>query len=136
MVAGKNVNVVTVSKDLRGKSSHVAIGSSVAAGLTRYVTFLRINCDSVLSTKGSKVYVCSTAASGTAAATAAASTAQKMVVVLQSSVSAKKDFQMPLKINTENPLFTIAASKWLTAYLSSIAGQSAPVNIFAQYYDQ
>ena len=132
----KNNNIVTKSKDLRGVSSHVAIGSSVAAGLTRYVTFLRVEQDVTLMNEGSKVYFCSTAASNTAANTATASTAQKMVVVLQSALQAQKEYQSGIKIDAENPLFTIAESKFFSAYLCSVAGQSAPVNIFAQYYDQ
>ena len=136
MSAGKNYDVQTVSKYVGGVSSHVALGSSVAAGKKRYVTMLRIDNDATISTKGSKVYICSTAASGTAANTATASAAQKMMVLISSSVSTTKEFQSTAKINTENPLFSIAASKWLSAYLSSIAGQSSPVNIFCQYYDQ
>ena len=132
----KNYDIKTVSKDLRGKSSHVVIGSSVAAGMKRYVTFVRIDQDANNMKRGSRVFLCSTAASNTASSTGAASTAQKMVVALQSAPSAVKEFQSAAKIDTENPLITIAASKWFSAYLSSVAGQSAPVNLFAQYYDQ
>jgi len=144
----KNTNIVTKSKFLGGKSSHVAIGSSVAAGMTRYVTMLKVNQEQKTAGKGSRVIFCSTAASNTAANTAAASTAQKMKVVLPSSLytdvtgvgvnvhTVLKTKQIPNMPDTENPLFTISESKFFSAYLASVAGASSPVNIFAQYYDQ
>lgn len=136
----KNYNIKTVSKRLAGKGSHVVFGSSVAAGMTRYVTMVKVANDQSTAGKSSRIYLCSTAASNTANATAAASTAQKMRITIQSALATSpfqtKEVTIPRQPDTENPLFTIAASKWLSAYLCSIGGGSSPVNMFVQYYDQ
>ena len=133
----KNYDIKTVSKPLSGESSHIAIGSSVAAGMTRYVTFLRVSPVAAGGDEGSKVFFCSTTASDTAANTAAASAAQKMVAFIASVTAlATKNVVVPDGPNTEHPLFTIAESKWFTAYLCSVAGYSGSVYINAQYYDE
>jgi len=143
----KNQDIKTASKYLAGKSSHVVFGSSVAAGMKRYVTLVKVTQTQKTAGKGSRVYITSTAASNTASSTGAASTAQKMRVTIASAVQSAvpvsaptelsiKTKQIPAITDTENPLFTIAASKWFGAYLCSAAGNSSPVHIFAQYYDQ
>lgn len=143
----KNNNIQTISKEITGKSSHIVIGSSVAAGLTRYVTMLKVTQVQGSSGKGSRVLFCSTTLSGTASNPTAGSANQKIAVVIPSCVvSAEptsaatpivvKSRQIPSMPDTENPLMTIAASKFFTAVLGSAAGTSSPVNVFSQYYDQ
>jgi hypothetical protein len=136
----KNQDIKSVSKRLAGKSSHVVFGSSVAAGMKRYVTMIRVAQDQSTAGKSSKVVFTSTAASNTASSTGAASTAMKLRVTIQSALATspfqKKVVQIPQQPDTENHLFTIAASKWFGAYLGSVAGASSPVNVFAQWYDQ
>jgi len=139
----KNYDIKTVSKPLSGVSSHIVIGSSVAAGMTRYVTFLRVQQVAAKMNEGTRVIFCSTTASDTAANTAAASTAQKLVAHFPSALAGAaggatelKRLQTPSVPDTEHPLFTIASSKWFTAYLMSDAGWSYPVYVFAQYYDE
>ncbi len=146
MVAGKNYNIVTKLAINVGKGSHVAFGSSVAAGKTRYVTYVRVAQVANGASKGSRVYFCSTAASNSASTIALASAAQKLIVGITSAAAASavarfavpnKTIAIPNQPNTKNPLFTIAASKWFTAKLgSATAGTSASVSIFVQYYDQ
>ncbi len=139
MVAGKNFNIQTVSKQIATKSSHVCIGSSVAVGMTRYVTMVRVAQVTNGAAKGSRVIFCSAAASNTATNITVASTIAKLSIGIPSCVAshvAKKSIQIPLQPNTANPLFTVAASKWLTATLGSAAGTSATCIVFAQYYDQ
>lgn len=137
MVAGKNYNVVTKTVRAKGTTgSAVAIGSSVAAGKTRYVTYIRINQSAGTKNVGSKIWFCSTAASSTASTTAAANTAMKLMVLIPSAVGAVKNLEIPSKPDTENPLFTIAASKWLSVRTSKLQLGSASCSIFVQYYDQ
>jgi hypothetical protein len=145
MTAGKNYNIQTVSKQIATKSSHVVIGSSVAAGLTRYVTMVRVAQVTNGAAKGSRVVFCSAAASGTATNMTTASANGKLSIGIPSATAASavarfrvpnKTIQMPGQPNTENPLFTVAASKWLTATLGSAAGTSATCVVFAQFYDQ
>ena len=133
----KNYDIKTVSKLINTQSSHIPIGSSVAAGMTRFVTFLRIEPIDGNGDEGSKVYFCSCAASDSASNPTAASTLQKIVMHIQSSVSREnKDITVPKQPNTEHPLFTVAASAWLTATLGSLVGTSYPVSVFAQYFDE
>lgn len=142
----KNYNIVTKHVYLSAvakASQRKAIGSSVAAGMTRYVTMVRVKQTkaSGLQSHGSKVYLCSVAAQHTASTTTAASAGAKMQIYIQSvagntNVPVLKVKQIPDIPDTENPLFTIAASKWFTAFLCSGATQSGPVHVFAQYYDQ
>lgn len=139
MSAGKNLNLQTVCKQIATKSSHVVIGSSVAAGLTRYVTYVRVAQVANSAAKGSRVIFCSAAASGTASNITAASTIAKLSIGIPSCVAShvsKKTVAIPSQPNTENPLFSVAASKWLTATLGSAAGTSATCVVFVQYYDQ
>lgn len=137
MVAGKNQNVVTVAKTMT-KGTRAVIGSSVAAGMKRYVTFVRAEkAGTNQKGAGAKLLLCSGAASNTASTITLASANQKMQVILTSAVTADAaEDQIPKKIDTENPLFSIAASKWLTAFCASANTFSSPVNLFIQYYDQ
>lgn len=137
MPAGKNYNIVTVAKTMT-KGTRAVIGSSVAAGMKRYVTFVRVEKGGTNQKgAGAKLLLCSGAASNTASTLALASTNQKMQVVLTSAVTADAaEEQHPMKIDTENPLFSIAASKWFTAFCASANTFSSPVNLLVQYYDQ
>jgi hypothetical protein len=57
MVAGKNYNIVTKSVSV-GSSLGIAaaVGSSVAAGMTRYVTFIAISPRTGSATCGRRIY--------------------------------------------------------------------------------
>jgi hypothetical protein len=135
----KNYNIKTACKQIATKSSHVVIGSSVAAGMTRYVTMVRVSQITNGAGKGSRVVFCSAAASNTATNITAASAIAKLSVGIGSYVASHvgmKSVNIPSQPDTENPLFTVAASKWLTATLGSAAGTSATAVVFVQYYDQ
>ena len=83
----KNNNLQTVSKQISTKSSHIVIGSSVAAGLTRYVTMLKVTqTQGATNGKGSRVIFCSTLLSGTASNPTAGSANGKIAVVIPSAV--------------------------------------------------
>lgn len=143
----KNYNIVTKQRFVQGGAAAAkadqrkAFGSSVAAGMTRYVTMVRVEQHKAtgVATAASKVYLCSTAASATASTTAAASTAAKLIMWIHSgnaSHGISRRIQMPDVPDVQNPLFTIAASKFFTCYIGSVATTSAPVHVFVQYYDQ
>ena len=148
MTAGKNYNIVTKSLSPKTTTgSALVCGSSVAANLTRYVTFVHLSRIEGSTVKGAKVYLCSTAASSTASTDTLASAAAKMTLILASAVTkcgstvtvtgGPGNFSIPDRINTERPLFTVAASKWLTIREASTAAKgNAAVNVFIQYYDQ
>lgn len=136
----KNHNLVTVVKQLPKGGQATAIGSSVAAGMTRYVTFIRAANDLIVGSAlpGSKLYLCEALSSvKTSYSTPAlASALQKAVIIIPSAMTADKDYQSTPKIDTENPLFSIAESKFMTTLLVSEVGMSGPVNLFTQYYDE
>ena len=147
MTAGKNYNVQT--RSLRPKNttgSALVCGSSVAAGKTRYVTFVHLSRVEGATGVGAKVYLCSTAASSTASTDTLASAASKMTLILGSAVIGSTvanlgggpgNMSIPNRVNTDKPLFTVAASKWLTVReASTVAKGNAQVNVFVQYYDQ
>uniref|UniRef100_A0A6M3M063 Uncharacterized protein n=1 Tax=viral metagenome TaxID=1070528 RepID=A0A6M3M063_9ZZZZ len=148
----KNLEIKTKTFKLSAAAlagRHAVIGSSVAAGMKRYVTFVKVAAwkpEGAIS-GASKVYFTSTAgvASATAvpSATGAASTAAKLSIFIQSGivvttqpVSISKNRMVPEIPDTKNPLFTIAASRWLSAYLCSVAPQNHPVEVMVQYFDE
>lgn len=141
MVAGKNYNIQTVRKKLPTKSSQVAIGTVVPTGMTRYVTLVNVQQDGGAVTTGSRVLLLSAAAAHTVTCSmATASGIQKLSVRLVSglaSANVAKTIQVPGTSDTENPLFSIAAGAYLIGKLgSSVAGTTAPAELFVQYYDQ
>ncbi len=136
----KNHNIQTIVKELPAGGLATAIGSSVPANMTRFVTFVRVDrsAPAINTAVGSKLYLCEALSNAkTSYSTPTlASALQKMVVIIPSAVTANKDFQSTPKIDTENPLFSIAASKFLTTLLVSDANLSGAANMFVQYYDE
>jgi len=133
----RNYNIQTARKSLitgTMKASRTAVASSVATGMTRYVTFVRLEGNSANSKLGSRVYLASAAA--TVSTTALASAGLKMVLELNSAYAMPKAVQHPPRIDTENPLFTIAAGKYLIVAKSALQLGSNPCTLFVQYYDQ
>ena len=82
MASGNNYNIRTVFKGLFCSAAqiNVAIGSVVPAGMTRYVTYIRMTQNSSARNIGSKVYLCSVTALTDASAKAACLARLKMVV--------------------------------------------------------
>lgn len=147
MSAGKNYNVIT--KRIRPSTttgSAVAIGGAVAAGMKRYVTFIHVSRLVGNTNVGAKLFFCSAATSQAASTETLASASQKMKIILASAVykaststkaGGPANFSIPSHINTENPLFSIAESKFLTVREASTAALgNAAVSVFIQYYDQ
>ncbi len=139
MSAGKNYNILTARKVLAAggmAATRTAVASSVAAGMKRYVTFVRLERNAAANNVGSRVFLVSTAAAGTASTTALASAGNKMMIELMSSIAQPKEQQFPPKIDTENPLFSIAAGKFLSVAKSGLQLGSGAVTLTVQYYDQ
>lgn len=139
MTAGKNNNIQTVRKVLAAggmAATRTAIGSSVATGMKRYVTFVRLEHNTAALNLGSRVFLVSAATIATVSSTGAASAGMKMMIELMSSVSQPKVQQLPPKIDTENPLFSIAAGKYLVAAKSGLTIASGACTLMVQYYDQ
>jgi len=131
----KNHNIQTVSKYLEA-SDTVAIGSSVAAGMKRYVTFAQVGQAAGTKNVATKVTLGSATASDAMSDTAAASECQKIQLFIASATTAQKGIQVPSAPDTEHPLFTVAAEKFLSAQLSGVTDLSASAYVFVQYFDE
>ena len=137
----KNYEIQTASKRLATSVQTVALGGVVATGMTRYVTFLRISPLTIQAGEGTKVYFCSgTLSDGASDGLATAS--QKLVTYIASAIGVlrgtptNRSESIPDTPDTEHPLFTIAAGKYLTAHLGSVAIASGSAQVFAQYFDE
>jgi len=134
----KNHNIQTVSLHMgaAAASDTQTIGAVVAAGMTRYVTFIRANPLSPTYSEGSRLYLCS----GTVAeaeSDAEATAAQKLVLrIASASTVGRKDVMLPSTPDTEHPLFTVAAGAYLRAHLASAGSMSGSVALFVQYFDE
>jgi|LGVF01.1.fsa_nt_gb hypothetical protein len=127
----KNYDIQTVSK-LPVTEVAVNVGGVVPAGMTRYVTFVRIGQSGGVLAGGSAIYLCSgTASVGTT--NALASAAQKLVVTPTSAAPA---MSVPATPDTEHPLFTVAAGKYLNALLSSTNALDEAAHLFVQFFDE
>ena len=106
-------------------------------GMTRYVTFIRVNPLEPGNDLGSRLFFCSGATANIASTPALASTAKKLVVRIASSpVVGDKNVSIPASPDTEHPLFTVAAGSYLRAHLPSTVLCSGSVQVFVQYYDE
>ena len=138
----KNQNIVTKVINPNAAAytgAAVAVGSSVAAGMIRYVTFIAISPRSGVAGAGRRIFFCSTTSAAYASTETKASSSAKWRYV-QASASfgvAEPNNCVPNEIDTEKPLFTIAASKFLTVRQgSTVALGREPASVFVQYYDQ
>ncbi len=120
----KNYNIISKTITTLGAGTGVAVGSSVAAGLTRYVTFIKVVQTVPTGNKGSKMWFCSSTAALSASSTTLADARMKFMVLIPSAVGAKKAVAIPESPDQENPLFTIAASNFLTVRGSKAAATS------------
>jgi len=136
----KNYNILTWSKrfDAAAAASSVqTIGSVVPAGMTRYVTFIRVNPLEPTNNMGSRLFLCSGATANIASTPALASAAQKMVIRIASAATVgDKNVSIPASPDTEHPLFTVASGSYLRAHLPSTLLMSSSVQLFVQYYDE
>lgn len=137
----KNFNIITkVVNPSNTTGAAVAVGSSVATGMTRYVTFVNVTTRTGGVSSGALIYLCSTSTAAKASTVTLASAAQKMRIMVASHAGRnldKDNISIPAKIDTQNPLFSIAAGKFLTVQQAS-AGvfSNKAVSVFVQYYDQ
>ena len=136
----KNYNIQTRSMHRAATpaaSQTITIGPIVPAGMTRYVTFIRLTPLTTANNRGSKVYLCSGTV-GIATGLASASASKKLVVCIASETSANfKEVMIPQSgPDTEHPLFTIASGAYLRAHHGSAQALSGSAFLFVQYYDE
>lgn len=135
----RNTELKTVSKVLTSSASAINIGGQVPAGMKRWVTFLAADALLATGAESVRVYIASVGVSNPTAASLIATSNRKMVIDIRASGPAGAQqlcangppFQLPARPDTNAPLFSIAASKWLGAFATRTTG-----NLFVQYYDE
>lgn len=117
-------------------NSSLIVGTAVATGKKRYVTFVSVHQKEGEKSGGTKLWLASSSTSTGADSTANCITKMKMALYIPSAVGAKKSITIPDQPDPENPLFSIAASNYLVAKLSKLQLGSTSCTLFVQYYDQ
>ena len=134
----RNYNIQTRDVCLNQTATDtINIGPVVPTGMTRYVTFIRLNPLLSANDEGSLVYISCGAVASAGTTNTLASAGQKLVICAASaSTAGNKSAAVPESPNTEHPLFTVAGGAYLYAHLSSIGTMSGSAELFVQYFDE
>jgi len=109
--------------------------------MQRWVTFLCFDGSAIAGAKPIKLYLASVGVSNPTRASIIATGNRKWMIDLRATGvkagtahvvnSRGPPYTMPRRIDTNNPLFSIASGKWLGAYVSNVTA-----TVFAQYFDE
>ena len=134
-------DIKSVSKDASSKASAINIGGQVPAGMKRWVTFVMIDGYALAGAKPVKAYFASVGVSNPTKASLIATGNRKYMIDIRATGVKRgtanvaggggPPFMCPRKIDPDNPLFSIAASKWLGVYASQTTA-----SLFVQYFDE
>jgi len=114
-----NKDLKTLSKVITSVPANLGLGA-VASGMKRWVTFVKVTNEHAAA---NAIFLCS----GTTATNAASGVAKdKQYLGTQYDAFAYPDSPRP-----DNPLFSIAASKFLTAFTTV-----GNMHLFMQYFDE
>lgn len=135
----RNMELKTVSKVVTSETSALNIGGQVPAGMKRWVTFIGLDTMLITGASSVKLYLASVSVSIPTKASLIATGNRKMVLNLRAtglnSVRNQTPDGPPLMIpdkpDTNKPLFSIAASKWLGVWASYTSA-----NVTLQYFDE
>ena len=125
-------DVKTKARLLSTGGSQINFGGQVPAGMKRWVTFITL--DENAANKAAGVYFASVGVSAPTRASVVATTHRKMLVWIrttQTTGARKLPINIPHSPNINGPLFSIAASKWLSACASGTS-----VMCLVQYFDE
>jgi len=131
----RNTELNTVEKVVTSATSQINIGGQVPAGMKRWVTFLSV--DSMVIDGGASqlgVYFASVAVSNPTASSLIATANRRSLLFLratQTSGMRKTPLTIPKNPSVDNPLFSIAAEKWLGAYATKTTAL-----VTMQYFDE
>jgi len=129
-------NIRTVSK-LLALNTATMVGTMVPAGMTRYVTFVQAGPSPTISRPSSVVvYFASAGVSNQSIGGVRATAGRKLRTLIRTTgvsgyAQGNPMVTIPRKPSLENPLFTIAASKWLFTGASVTSGQ-----VLVQYFEE
>jgi hypothetical protein len=134
-------DIQTKSKIVSSKASTINMGGQVPTGMKRWITFLCFDAYSLAGAKPIKLYLASVGISNPTRASVIATGNRKWMIDLRATgvkagtahvVNTRgPPFMIPMRINQENPLFSIASGKWLGVYVSNLTA-----NVFVQFFDE
>jgi len=133
----RNIDIKTVHKIVSSQGSGLNIGGQVPAGMQRYVTFLMVDTVTQALNHG-RVHFASVGVSNPTYASALGTAYCKMVMAIRATGASRAvncaPNGPPIQLGScdpQKPIFTIAASKWLTVGCSAVSAQ-----VFVQYFDE
>ena len=135
----RNTETKFLSKVVTKETTGLNLGGQVPASMKRWVTFLALDTMLVTGASTVRLYLASVAVSNPTKASLIATGNRKMLLDLRCSglVAGQNltpdgpPLMIPDKPDTEKPLFSIAAEKWLGAYASYTTA-----NVHMQYFDE
>ena len=135
-MATRDKDLKSVYKVVTSETSALNIGGRVPLGMKRWVTFLSV--DSITSARCStfRAYFASVGVSNPTKASLIATTHRKYNFGTTATQVSRVDHMLPVMApmggpSNENPLFSIAAGKWLGVWASVTT-----VGVFMQYFDE
>lgn len=135
----RNTETQLLSKSVKEETAGLNLGGQVPAGMKRWVTFLSLDTMFVTGASSVRLYLASVAVSNPTKTSLVATGNRKMLLDLRCTglVTAQDltpdgaPLMIPDTPDTEKPLFSIAAEKWLGVYASYTTA-----NVGMQYFDE
>ena len=135
----RNTELKWVSKQPKQETAGLNIGGQVPDNMKRWVTFLSLDTMFVTGASSVRLYLASVGVSDPTKASIIATGNRKMLLDLratgllgvQNLTPDGAPLMIPDKPDTNKPLFSIAAAKWLGVYASYTTA-----NVHVQYFDE
>lgn len=132
----RNQEVQSESKICSSQISSLTVGDQVAAGHTRWVTFIALDAILAANTESMRLIFASVDSATPTTSALIATSNRKYLVDLRASklLSLTPDgvpFMVPRQPDVNKPLFSIGSEAYLGVYASSISS-----NLFVQYFDE
>ena len=133
----RNLELKTASIAVTSNTAAINIGGQVPAGMKRWVTFLSVDTmydAGRVSDVG--VYLASVGVSNPTIASMVLTANRKLYVPMEGTQMSRSNKARPHMLpsqgpDPDNPLFSIAAEKWL-----GVCASLTSANIFCQYFDE
>ena len=133
----RNRELQTASIPVTSNTAEITIGGQVPAGMKRWVTFLTMDTMFIVSRASDVgIYFASVGVSNPTIASMVLTANRKLYVPMEGTQISRSNKGRPHMLpaqgpDPENPLFSIAAGKWLGVTASLTTG-----NIFCQFFDE
>ena len=132
----RNSELKTTSKIVTEDTAGLNLAGQVPAGMKRWVSFLTMDTATVNRASDVGVYFASVSVSNPTKASLIATSNRKRFIPIEGTKLSRSNKARPVMLpasgpDPENPIFSIAAGKWLGVYASKTTA-----NVFMQYYDE